>query len=136
MDSQEILVMHRHWIWANIFKQHFDQELASSISDPTNIADRHGAYMLVWYSMLFSVLESFRRLGVEFNEIKDNIEVIYEPLKRLRNAVFHPQPSYWPNKLLRFLKIPDSPQRIRRIHSFLGKYFLAQIESISHKKGT
>ena len=127
MNNETFITLHRHWMWANVMKQHFDRELEKGVKLPFNIADRPGAYMLLWYSVLFSVLETFRNAGVTFPTVQKEIDEIYEPLKDLRNAIFHPQPKYWPRKLLRFISMKDTPIKVREIHSFIGGYFLQEI---------
>ena len=127
MDNETFITLHRHWMWANVMKQHFDGELGKGVKLPFNIADRPGAYMLLWYGLLFSVLETFQNAGITFPDIQQEIDEIYEPLKDLRNAVFHPQPRYWPKKLLGFISMKDTPVKVRTVHSFIGGYFLQEI---------
>jgi len=114
-------------MWANVMREHFDKELEKGVKLPFNVADRPAAYMFLWYGLLFSVLETFRNAGVVFPEIKQEIGEIYEPLKDLRNGVFHPQPKYWSKKLLKFISMKHTPAKVRKVHRFIGSYFLQEI---------
>lgn len=129
MDNEKFITLHRHWMWSNIMKQHFDTELQKdqNLAKNFNIADKEGAYMLLWYALLFSVLETFKDSKIKFPPIQEDIKSVYSPLKDLRNAVFHPQNKYWSRKLNKFLETKGTPEKIRRIHSFLGGYFLEEI---------
>ena len=135
MNNEVFITLHRHWIWANVMKHHFDKELEKGVKLPFNIADRPGVYMLLWYALLFSVLETFRTAKVQLPPIQKEIDDIYRPLNNLRNATLHPQPQYWSKKLTEFISMKESAFKIRKVHDFIGDYFLNELKQRKHKPG-
>jgi len=132
-NKQELLALHRHWMWASIIKQHFACEVqkaaARNISDPDRLMPgSYGAYMSIWYGMLFGVLEVFKNKKITLPTIQSDIESVYESLRLYRNAVFHPQEEYYSHKLLAIMKDRESVSKIWKIHSELGGWFLENVK--------
>ena len=133
MDNQKFLTLHRHWIWCEIIKKNFDNEIKKLVDGKLSqdakllMPGSYGAYMSIWCGLLFSVLETLKNKDVVIRDVESDINDIYEPLNLYRNAVFHPQPKYWPHKLFEIMKDKDSADKIWRVHSALGKYFLEEI---------
>lgn len=136
MDREVFLSIHRHWIWANSVKEQFrvalghrhleDQDLENFFIRPA------GTYMCVWYGLLFAVCEALRQQGVVIPEAQDEINAVYNSLKRCRNAVFHVQPKYWSRKLLDFIVVEENASKVHRIHNGIGKWLLR--EANLHRK--
>ena len=91
------------------------------------MAGEYGAYMSIWYGILFSVLEGLKEEGVIIDGIEKDIEYVYEPLRLYRNAVFHPQKEYWSHKFFKIMQKQDSVDKIWKIHKRLGEYFLEEL---------
>lgn len=132
------MTLHRHWIWANIMREDFYEELKRNPSKPENgddfYPDRQGAYMSLWYGMLFGVLEVVKEKKIDIPGL-DDLDNIYDSLRLFRNAVFHPQPEYWSHKTYELFKDEQSAIKIRKVHSSLGKYFLECLREDLQQKG-
>lgn len=114
MNDEELATLHRHYMWCNIIKGDFDKEGKKFINSKTKVdmdevmPDYYGAYMSIWYGMLFGVLEVFKNKKISIPAIENDINDIYDSLRLYRNAVFHPQPKYWSDKLLKIMEDPQS----------------------------
>jgi len=128
LNFEEFMALHRHWMWANIMREDFESELAKKKVLKHPFPDRIGAYMSLWYGMLFGVLEVVKNKQIDIPGLED-MNSIYKPLKLFRNAVFHAQPKYWSPKLFEIIEHKDSVQKIRQIHGALGEYFLKTLRS-------
>ncbi len=130
MEHEYFLSLHRHWIWANLIKMHFDSRLAhDDIKDPeVFIVQPAGTYMCVWYGVLFAVCEGLREKGIVIPEVQQGIDEIYDSLRLFRNAVFHVQPRYWSDKLHGFVALEGSALKVRRVHEGIGNWFLTELK--------
>jgi len=128
VPDEQFTVLHRHWIWANLMRTHFDVELkkkATGDAPEKTLAGHYGTYMCLWYSLLYSVLEVIRDKGYAVPGIEEANDIM-DPLRKFRNAVFHPQAEYWSKKFLGIWGDHDSVSKIRTVHSALGKFFLEE----------
>lgn len=133
LNQVELMSLHRHWIWASIIKKRFEQTGAELKSpgpvDPTRfLVGPFGAYMSIWYGMLFGVLEVLKKRGIAIPEIQADMESIFDGLRLYRNAVFHPQEEYFSPKLVAIMKDKDAVKKIYRVHSGIGDWFLAELK--------
>ena len=78
--------------------------------------------------MLFGVLEALKKEKIVIPEIENDINSIYDSLRLYSNAVFHPQPKYWSEKLLRIMEDRGSVGKIWKVHKRIGKYFLEEMQ--------
>jgi len=126
----QLMVLHRHWIWANHMKRSLDDELARESPSRKGITLEEwfvgpgGMHMSLWYGLLFTVLDAMKQKRISLLEIDEDIKTIYEPLRLYRNAIFHAQPEYWSKKLLKVVMTKDSPAKIRRVHLEVGQSIL------------
>ena len=134
LAGEKLMTLHRHFMWCNIIKKNFENEISKSLKSNSKIdmeeviADYYGAYMSIWYGMLFGVLEALKDEKIIIPEINWHITDIYEPLRLYRNAVFHPQPEYWSSKLLKITEDEDSVKKIWTVHNIIGKYLLEEMQ--------
>jgi hypothetical protein len=133
------MALHRHWMWGNVIKKHFASEVADTttrgISNNEQLLfDKYGAYMSIWYGMLYGTLEGLKKNGVLIPEIQSEIDSIYESLRLYRNAVFHPQAKYFSHKLFKIMEDSESPKKIWKVHAGLGKFFLEEFERLNSGK--
>jgi hypothetical protein len=93
MDREQFFSLHRHWMWCNVIKKHFEDEVEKLIEGKLEskaeklMPDKYGAYMSIWYGMLFGVLEVLKEGGVVITEVEGDINDIYESLRLYRNAI-------------------------------------------------
>ncbi len=132
LNREEFAALHRHWMWANVIKKHFESAIAEakrggSISPEELFPDPYGAYMSIWYGMLYGVLEVLKEKDVSIPKIQGDIDSIFDSLRLYRNAVFHPQPKYWSQKLFEIMKDQNSAKKIWNVHAGLGEFFLEEL---------
>lgn len=133
LKKDQIGLLHRQWMWANYLRIMYESRLRTT---PKNVllnpmkfyTNEVGCYMCLWYSLLFSTLEGLRRWKVEVKDAQSEINEIYEPLKKLRNSVFHPPQKYWDTRYFLLFKTNDVGNKIRKIHSSLDKLFLEVLD--------
>lgn len=62
VDVNQVFLLHRHWIGANLQRRRFEELLPDSQSpdeEPTFMASEWCSAMFLWYSLLWSVIEGF-----------------------------------------------------------------------------
>jgi len=134
LDDEELMILHRHWMWANVIKKNFEIEIQKQIDSGIRqdaeemIVDRYGAYMSIWYGMLFGVLEELRNKQISIPSIDQDINDVYDSLRLFRNAVFHPQKEYWSGKLFKIMERKESAKKLWKIHKHLGGLFLSEMK--------
>ena len=130
MNHEELLELHRRWIWAGIIRKQFIQAGVGHLSQPIDLQKMfvtdYGCYMSLWYGLLFVVLEGLRRFKITVEPIQNDIESIYGVLKLYRNGTFHPQKDYWSPRMFKIAEDPNSAKKIWAIHDGLGEYFLQE----------
>ncbi len=135
MNDEAFYTLHRHWIWCEVIRDNFDRELCANPSifpesiglRQFNLASRYGAYKSLWYGLLFSLLETLKENGIKIESAEKEIADMYDSLRLYRNAVFHPQPKYWSDKLRGVMKDNDPPEKILKIHEALREFFCVEL---------
>ncbi|MGY4928559.1 hypothetical protein [Streptomyces sp. 900105755] len=124
----QLAVLHRHYIWADHMRVNFEERLkrAGSSALGTDEGVEVEMYMSLWYGLTYAVAEGWRDLKVQDRKIEDLLDSSnLALLKRYRNAVFHPQKEYWPEKFLAFLREgEESAKWVRELHLELGRFLL------------
>lgn len=128
--------LHRYYIWSLLLKKQFDETLEGFVSrcEAFSFATDEGitafAYMSYWYTALYVVVEGWKRLGLEDEEIdkllsSDNVEL----LKLFRHGVVHFHEDYINEHLaLPFISENESPAWVAELSRELGRWFLAWFE--------
>jgi hypothetical protein len=131
LDLGHLLLLHRHWIWANRECELFDAELRAGRPPRANaMAEDAVSAMFMWYALLWVVIEAAndRHVGVHglfANDIAD----ISDDLRRCRNAVFHvSRDAYYDDRLFDFAGDPNAAPKIRRISSGFGRLLLEELD--------
>src|SRR4051812_34931298 len=94
LGDEDLGLVHRHWMWANQQREWF-YDLLEQRSGPIDpdmyLAEKTGGSMLVWYGLLWSIIEALRDdRNVQLRDpLGSDIEAIADPLRRCRNAVLH-----------------------------------------------
>lgn len=129
VDVNQVLLLHRHWVWANLQRRRFYELLPAAPSpadEETFLTSEAFCSMYLWYALLWSVIEGFQTRDIQLRgAFFDDIEGMSDTLRRCRNAVFHiPDKESWDPRLYELMQIPDSVARIRRISTGFGRLFL------------
>lgn len=125
--DNEVITLHRYYIWANRMRTHFDAVLARR--EETSAAgfpiEAH-MYMSLWYSCLYVVIEGWRKLGLKDETICTLLESPNTTLlRRYRNGVFHFQPKYFDRKSLGLIEQGENVVNwVRTLNHELGRFFL------------
>ena len=120
LDDEQIASITRHLLWAHSFRDLAEEGINTApISLDVNIFYQTDgpAYLLVWYGMLFAVCEALRRVKIPY--VQEDIDSVFDSLKECRNAVFHVLPKYWSKNLRSFIRNPENPVKMRRMHDGL-----------------
>jgi hypothetical protein len=93
VEPNQLLLLHRHWIWANWQREEFDSELRAGRTPegpPPDLVSAATTAMYLWYAFLWSVIEAFQARQIELGgRFGEDIESLADGLRRCRNAVFH-----------------------------------------------
>jgi len=133
MKDETFYTLHRHWIWCEVIKDNLDKELRFKYPGLTGAFDefylpsRRGAYKAIWYGLLYSVLETLKESNIDIEPIQSDVADIYQSLRNYRNAVFHPQPKYWSDKICTFINDKAADDKIQKIHEGLRNFFFEEL---------
>lgn len=131
MPAEEVLLLHRQWLWANQQRERLYELLPGrDPADAGDVASVTWGHMLAWYGFLWSVIEAFEHRRIRFGgPFGADIAAISDDLRRLRNAVFHvPDASkYHDQRLVAFVSRADSVALVRRVHRGFGRLFLTHL---------
>ena len=123
--QQELVALHRYYIWANRMRIHFDEVLSSS-KDINDENIEAMLYMSYWYAGLYVVIEGWQEL-----KLKDDIidSFLTSPhvdlLRRYRNGVFHFQAKYYDERFIAFMSEgASSAEWVRNLNRQFGRYFI------------
>ena len=122
--------IYRQWIWADHLRDYFGAALPEKKLDLSGdfTLEPYWMFMCLWYGTLFSVLEALKKIKVEVPEVQGDINLLYPFLKRYRNAVFHTQKVYWPDKWKNLILDETSVEKIQKIHKQVGIFLLEQLQ--------
>jgi len=131
-DSQ-LVALYRYYVRAANMKVHFEDTLkqtgAVDITSPDGFYV--AMYMSLWYGCLYIVIEGWRALGLENQEIdallrSSNVNL----LRTYRNATFHYQKDYLHEKFMTFLREGEATATwVRTTHNAFAGYFAREFES-------
>ena len=87
---------------------------------------------VVRYAGLYVVIEGWRKLGLEDEEVDRLLESPnVELLRRFRNGTFHYQQKYWSEKLVELIRDGEGvPQWVSELNRMFGRYFLIRFGRI------
>jgi len=138
--AEDLLLLHRHWMWANQQREAFFHLLEHPSSDALQpgtlmMATREMAFMFVWYGLLWEVVEACinpsegRNVSVR-GPFRRDIDEMSDLLRRCRNAVLHVPRSgdLLDARIQDLVAEPDSATTLRRIHRGFGRLFLEEFK--------
>jgi hypothetical protein len=128
-DVNQVVLLHRHWMWANLQRTRFQELLPSapSIDDGAFLASEAFGSMYLWYGLLWVVIEGFqdRRINLR-GRFADDVERLTPTLRPCRNAIFHvPKRNHDP-RLFKPMEMPDSVLTISRVSTGFGRLFIEE----------
>ena len=135
----ELITLHRYFIWANRMREHFD----NTLTDPKRIAeskkeaskyyriffaDDPGIFMSYWYGGLYVVIEGWKKLGFHDPDID---YLINSPnvvlLRRYRNGAFHFQKDYFDKRFQEFWQEQGTVAWVRELNKKFSDFFLREL---------
>lgn len=131
LTNEELLSLHRYYIWANRMRTHFDSLLASGAHASGQGEIESVLYMSYWYGGLYVVIEGRKELGFTDEAVdrllgSPNVDL----LRRYRNGVFHFQRQYNDQRFLHLItQGTNVVQWVRDLNQQLGRYFLAALSN-------
>ena len=130
VDVNQVVLLHRHWIAANLQRSRFRALLPGSkgpLEDEAFLADECFVSMYLWYSLLWVVIEGFQDRGIDLRgPMAEDIEDVGGRLRRCRNAIFHvPEQNHDP-RLFEVMQDTDSAATIGRISTGFGRLFIEE----------
>lgn len=129
---KHMISLHKHWVVADAVKQVVMKQVDNdgSLQFPDALVEAAQflssfARLSVLYGLIYVVVEGYQELNCS-DEAVDALlkrKEFVDALRLFRNATFHYQKEPVPEKLLKFLELPDSESWIRELHKALGKFF-------------
>lgn len=138
LSNEQLGLLHRHWMWANIQREAFDTELGKittqeELEQQIFSASRMSAFLYAWYAFLQAVIEAAtdpaEKRTLDFRgEFQADLANLGPDFKRFRNAVFHvPMKDFNDPRLVKIMTgDPAIADRIRRVHRGFGRLFLEE----------
>jgi len=137
-SADDLLLLHRHWMWANQQREGFDRCLQEGSDEcrgmgSAMLASRHLGFMFAWYGMLWAVIEACidekegRNIDIR-GTFRADIDKLTPLLRRCRNAVLHVSRAggYFDDRMLRLVSEGSSAAILRRISGGFGRLFLEE----------
>ncbi|TET45416.1 hypothetical protein E3J62_07620 [candidate division TA06 bacterium] len=126
--EQQMVALHRYFIWADRMRAHFDEQIRETGSIPFAVQDdtQPNPYMSYWYGGTYVVIEGWKKLGLSDPIIETLLESPnIEMLKRYRNGVFHFQKDYFDDRFVGFIRDGQkSVEWVRKLRQELSRFFL------------
>ena len=136
VDDEQLMRLHRHWIWANYARLEFQEALSTEgWDDVTDWAARVPWAMYMWYALLAAVIAGYTSRGIKLSgQLRDDIRPLREPLRDARNATFHVERDldYHDPRFTDIVR-QDAGQ-ITRVHQALGQLLLDEIRRRSSEQ--
>jgi biopolymer transport protein ExbD len=141
VKREDLAIAHRQWIRANKLKEHFQTALSKTTKEENEDPMRFyltdaGTLLLVWYGMLFTVMELLKSKGVALAALDPNFDELYSALRRLRNSVFHAEKTYWDDRQIEVMQLDEAVKRIHHVHDTLGELFLDAMRNWETKQSS
>ena len=139
-NAEDLHLLHRHWMWANQIREAFDQALREGPSrdlppPPLMLASKSIGFMLVWYAMLWAVIEACtdpkeRRLVDIRGRFRQDIDVMSPTLRDCRNAIFHvPRNGQILDDRISAFVVETAATTVHRVSRGFGRLFLEELKS-------
>lgn len=136
VDVNQVVLLHRHWIAANLQRARFNELLPDANGPFENegfLASECFVAMYLWYALLWVVIEGFQNRAIDIRgPMSADIGAMAAPLRRCRNAIFHvPERNHDP-RLFDLMENRDSALVVSRISTGFGRLFIE--EAVARKQ--
>lgn len=130
---EKLLALHRYYIGANRFREHFESTLSnfsSTIDSEELFISDYGLFFSHWYAALYVVIEGWKKTKLSDPTIdsllsSENVEL----LKRFRNGIYHYQQNYYDPRFLNLLEAKEIVPWVRQVNLEFGRYFLTNLKT-------
>jgi|LGVF01.2.fsa_nt_gb hypothetical protein len=138
METELLISLHRHWVWADRMREMFEYYLKTEWPILPESVERDQPYMLssiftcmcLWYGLLYVTCEGIDEYSdTAVSTVAPEFDSVRNTLRRFRNAMFHVQPKYWSDKLMAVLEDEPIVDSIRNTHSKVGTWLEEHLES-------
>ncbi len=126
---ETIFTLHRYFLCANGLRVKFEesfQDVKKPI-DKAYLADDGFRFMLMWYAMLYVLIEGWRKLQLADGAVTPLLRQrkCVDLLRECRHSVFHFSPDYFDDRFVALVGAgPEIVTWIRDLNSAFGAYFL------------
>lgn len=138
IPHEDLLLLHRHWMWANQQRETFERLLGEQAEEiPLNgvagLATKQFGFMFFWYSLLWAVIEACidpkegRNVDL-LGPFRADIDQLAPTLRVCRNAILHVprRGALLDARIIALVSKPGSAPLIRRVSRGFGRLFLAE----------
>ena len=134
MTKEAFFATTRSFIHANLMLKSFNKtETDIPITDFNNyFSTAQGAYLLLWYALLFNVIAFLKNQRALPKSIEDDVDKVYEGLRQCRHAVFHITPTFFDEKFMILAK-PKAFKIIQKIHFSLSEFFDTELQKYGNE---
>ena len=118
----------RYFIWADKMRYDFESLIKNKKNLDEFTLELYGhIYLSYWYGALYVLIEGWRTLNLEDENIDRLLSSPYvDLLRRYRNAVFHYQRNFSDKRFMDLMVSGmDSVKWIRELHKEFGRYFVS-----------
>ena len=128
MDANQIVTLHRHFIWAGQQRAHIYGAVPASRSPELEgnafyVSELFTAWFL-WAALLWTVIEGFNDRRVDLRgQLAADIDSLSDALRRCRNAVFHVPKKPHDDRYLALMRLPDAQVVMERVSGGIGRLF-------------
>ena len=126
--SAEILALHRYFIWADVMRKQFEQDVQRGETSQNLMMYPHMSY---YYGGMFVLIEGWRELRLSDPAIDGLLAnaTFVDKLKRYRHGSFHFQSDYFDERFLEFFGLAGAPAWIRSLRNAFSDWFLTHFNS-------
>lgn len=133
LEGEDLALIHRHWMWGNQQRAEFDLRNTGvqGLETREPLASELAGFMLVWYGMLWSVVECLTvERSIEFSDpLESDINSMSDLLRRCRNSVMHVPENglYYDERIVGLVEHEGAAEKIRSIHTTLGQLLVREM---------
>jgi hypothetical protein len=135
IPDDQLMLLHRHWIWADHARLTFEEALRTEKWDHEDIKERTPWAMYTWYGLLYVLIEGATQRRMRFQgELLRDVRQIRDALREARNATFHvgSPDTYVDDRLLGIVQ--EDATAIYRAHQGIGQLLLDEMRERTRRR--